>query len=200
MGPRPSDPSYAAAAGKADLRRRCRAARRDLPAAARGHAQGAIHALLDGLGELAGEGPVLAYAAAGHEVDLDPWLRALLARGWPLRLPRVAGDELEVVAVHDLDRDLVPGWRGLREPAGGRDAGLADLAAVVVPGVAFDPGGGRLGQGGGHVDRLLARIDRGQTTVVGVCFAVQLVAAVPREGHDAPMDVVVTEQGAYRRG
>lgn len=195
----PDDDAPTGAEAKPHLRSRSRAARRALPAAGRRHAEHAIHAALAGLPELAGGGPVLAYAASAHEVDLDPWLRVLLARGRPLRLPRVAGADLEVVAVGDLDRDLVPGWRRLREPCGG-DLGTDGLAVAVVPGVAFDAGGGRLGQGGGHVDRLLSRIDRTRTTVVGVGFAVQLVDAVPREAHDAMMDVVVTEQGAYRAG
>lgn len=185
-------------ATKAALRRRSRAARGDLPADARAHAEAAIHRLL---GVAVPRGPLLAYAAAGAEVDLDPWLRELLAEGRALHLPRVAGSGLESVAVRDLDADLAPGWRGLREPRAGLAAlGTAGLVAVVVPGVAFDRHGGRLGQGGGHVDRFLAGVDRPRTVVVGVCFEAQMVAAVPREPHDARVDVVVTEQAAYRAG
>lgn len=184
---------------KRELRRRLRAARQGLGPGVRAAASARVRNRVAALPEVAGDGPVVAYAAAEAEVDLDPWLSALLAAGRPVWLPRVAGEDLEVAPVHTLADDLMAGFRGLREPRA--PAVPAEAAAVVVvPGVGFDVAGGRLGQGGGHVDRLLARLDRSRTAVVGVAFDVQVVAAVPREAHDRPVDVVVTESRVLRAG
>lgn len=143
---------------------------------------------------------ILGYAAFGSEVDLDAYLVAA-SRTHEVHLPWVDGDELAVARVRDWETDLHPGWRGVREPRPGRRRSVPpeQLDALVVPGVAFDRRGHRLGYGGGHFDRLLARVRPG-TVVVGVAFGVQVVDAVPREAHDVPVDVVVTEAGALRAG
>jgi len=187
--------------GKQELRRRLRAARAALGADRRAAASALVARHLDALPELAAARSPLAYAATPGEVDLDPWLRARLARGDALWLPWVEGPVLRLGRVTDLD-ELAPGWRGLREPRhapGDPGADPAVVDAAVVPGVGFDAEGGRLGQGGGHVDRLLARLRPG-TPVVGVAFAVQVVPppGVAREPHDRPVDVVVTEDGVLR--
>ncbi len=191
----------AAAYAKADLRRRMRRLRAALDPAQRAAASRAIAAHLSGLPELAGARHVLAYAATPAEVDLDAWFRGLLAAGRDVSFPVVAGADLHAARVVDPDRDLGPGWRGLREPpasAPRTDPALIDLA--VVPGLAFDRRGGRLGQGGGHLDRLLARL-RPAATVVGVAFDVQRLppgTLLPAEDHDVGMAMVVTETGVWR--
>jgi 5-formyltetrahydrofolate cyclo-ligase len=186
---------------KAALRARLRAARAALGDEARRAASAAIARRLAELPELAAARSVLGYAAGPAEVDLDPWLRARLARGDAVWLPWVDGPALRLGAVTDLGA-LVAGWRGLREPPHdptdpGGDPAVVD--AAVVPGLGWDAAGGRLGQGGGHVDRLLARLRPG-VPVVGVAFAVQVVGppGVPREPHDVPVDVVVTEDAVLR--
>jgi len=181
--------------GKRKLRTRLRTARGAVSDVERAAAAEAVARHLLALSALAGAGSVLGYAAAGAELSLDPWLRALLERGEvAVHLPRVVGDGLEVVRVRDLDADVAPGWRGLREPVGAAIA-PSGLDVAVVPGLGFDLTGARLGQGGGHVDRLLARLDP-RVVKVGVCFEIQVVGAVPTEPHDVGMDVVVTEAGA----
>ncbi len=77
------------------------------------------------------------------------------------------------------------------EPGGGEVAPPPDL--VIVPGLAFDPSGGRLGRGGGYYDRWI----EGNPGLprIGVCFALQVVEKVPREDHDARVGKVVTEEG-----
>jgi 5-formyltetrahydrofolate cyclo-ligase len=88
--------------------------------------------------------------------------------------------------------DLAAGPRGVREPRRRRPVEAADLDVVVVPGVAFDGAGARLGRGAGFYDRFLhalpARVWR-----VGVAFDLQILERVPTEGHDARLDLVVTE-------
>jgi len=182
------------------LRARLRAARRRLSPAERAAASARIARRLDELPELAAARLVLAYAATPDEVDLDPWIRGRLARGAVVALPWVDGEELRVGPVIDFDREMAAGWRGLREPrhdpgAPGLDPSV--LEAAVVPGLGFDRAGRRLGQGGGHIDRLLARLAPG-IPVVGVAFGTQLLDAMPVEAHDLRVTVVVTEDGVWR--
>lgn len=176
---------------KATLRADGRGARRGVGVAARRQAARSVAGHLARL--VPPEVLALGYAATPEELPLRPWLTRRLAEGGRLALPRVRGRELEVVEIHDLTADLVPGYRGIAEPSGPACA-PGSLGALVVPGTAFDGRGGRLGQGGGHVDRLLARVD-GAATSIGVCFAVQLVDAVPSEPHDHTVDIVLTERG-----
>ena len=68
---------------------------------------------------------------------------------------------------------------------------------IVVPGVAFDARGGRLGYGGGFYDRFLASAGEGAIRI-GICFEVQVVDEVPMAGHDLRVDAVVTEQRVLR--
>lgn len=187
------------AADKEALRERMLVERSALPAPAREEASRAIGHRLDSLAELRDADAVLGYVAFGTEVDLRPYLEARLLRGRAVYLPWVDGDVLRIARVRDLDADLVPGWRGVREPAPGhrQEADVRLLDAVVAPGVAFDRHGHRLGYGGGHFDRLLARLRPG-TFVAGVAFDAQVVDTVPVEAHDAPVDAVVTESCIMR--
>lgn len=115
--------------------------------------------------------------------------------------PRVVGEHLEFVAVHMLE-DLAPAdWNPkIREPKirDERIIAPADLDLILVPGLAFTADGRRLGHGGGYYDRLLTQ-RRPHTAVLGVCFDFQLVADIPCEPHDLPVDVVITESGARPR-
>ncbi|MGH8896399.1 MAG: 5-formyltetrahydrofolate cyclo-ligase [Egibacteraceae bacterium] len=186
-------------AAKTTLRSAVLAARAALPAEQRAAASAVVHRRLQGLPELRAARAVLAYAAFGAEVDLDPWLQGLLTTGAGVFLPWVDGQQLGIARVCDLDADLVPGWRGVREPRaiGRRPARPDRLDAVVAPGVAFDRSGRRLGYGGGHFDRLLSTL-RPETPVVGVAFEIQIIDAVPTTTHDRAVDVVVTEAAVYR--
>lgn len=183
---------------KAGLRTRLLAARAALPTASRVEASAAVCARLAGLRELLGARAVLGYAAFGAELDIDAFLLGLLERDIEVFLPRVDGSELTIAGVADLTADLAPGWRGVREPrARGRPARPDRIDAVVAPGVAFDTRGRRLGYGGGHFDRLLARLRPG-VPVVGVGFDEQVIAEVPVEPHDRLVDVVVTPTRVLR--
>ncbi|MBL6987826.1 MAG: 5-formyltetrahydrofolate cyclo-ligase [Methylobacter sp.] len=98
--------------------------------------------------------------------------------------------------------ELVPGMWGILEPPKrrwgevGKEIAAEQLDCVIVPGVAFDRNGGRLGNGGGYYDRLLSRV-RADTFLIGVCFESQLVEQVVMEAHDVAMDIVITEKALY---
>lgn len=88
------------------------------------------------------------------------------------------------------------GHYGIREPIDPVFLPLEAIDVMIIPGVAFDARGNRLGRGGGYYDRLLAAFD-GFTA--GVAFAFQLVPCVPTEPHDRSVQVVVTETNSYNR-
>ncbi len=189
------------AESKEALRARALQARSRLSAHARSLAAAEIRRRLAQLPELASARTVIGYAAFGGEVDVDRVLEDLAGEGRGVFLPFVVGEEIGIARVADLEADLVPGYRGVREPRaiGRRPANPARCEAAIVPGVAFDRRGGRLGYGGGHFDRLLARL-RPQTPVIAVAFSQQLVEAVPREAHDHLVSVLVTEEETTRTG
>jgi 5-formyltetrahydrofolate cyclo-ligase len=130
---------------------------------------------------------VCAFSALGDEPDvLCPW-----PDDKRIALPRVEGHEMSMWWA-DGPASLVRGKFGIPEPApGARPAGTAfDL--ILVPGVAFDRGGGRLGRGRGFYDRFLAQASG---FFVGICLDDRLISDVPVEAHDMRMDAVVTPSG-----
>jgi len=139
---------------------------------------------------------VLAFASFGGEIPTDPLLELLLEAGKTLMLPYVDTQDGKMrAAVIGSLGDLVPGFRGIRQPASRVPAKAADIA--IVPGVAFDEQGRRLGYGGGFYDRYLEEIVAG-VPVIGLCFDAQVMEDVPVESHDRTVDILVTEKRVIR--
>ncbi len=142
---------------------------------------------------------VMSYVDLGSEVRTRDLLKAAWRDGKRLVVPYCVGDQLGLFVLESLD-ELAPGTLGILEPAaelrgrGNRRIDVAELDLIVVPGVAFDRRGGRLGQGKGYYDRLL-RLARPGTALVALAFECQLVAEVPMLPHDVPMQKVITEEG-----
>ncbi|HVP67354.1 MAG TPA: 5-formyltetrahydrofolate cyclo-ligase [Anaeromyxobacteraceae bacterium] len=176
------------------LRERLVRIRAALPEPARAAAARACAGLVEGLPAWKRARTVALYAPIGAEVDTSELVRRALAGGkrvaWPvLRAGRVA---LDFAAC--APEELVAGALGTREPpASALAVPPAEIDLVVVPGVAFDESGNRLGRGRGHYDATLAGLP-GTASRVGLAFEIQLVPLVPREDHDAPLDAVVTER------
>jgi len=119
-----------------------------------------------------------------------------LAAGKIVAAPRVDSSArmLRAYRIADPERDVEAGYRGIPEPrVACAEIALERIDWVLVPGVAFDARGARLGYGGGYYDRLLPCIRRTAPRVAGA-FDMQVVAAVPTAPHDSGVDVVVTEQ------
>jgi len=146
---------------------------------------------------------VLAYLSFGSEFDTNEFVRALQSRGCALVLPRInlARRKLSLHRVDDPERETVPGVWGIREPDPQRcpQAVLSEIDAVLVPGVAFTPGGGRLGYGGGFYDALI-RDWRSHAPLIAPAFELQVVRELPLGPDDQPIDALVTEANTYRRG
>ena len=130
------------------------------------------------------------YRSTANEPGTEALLADLLARGVRVAVPGRHGKRYRWVWV-DARTCWRKGAHGILEPARSLPADPAELRVVVVPGVAFDARGGRLGHGGGHFDRLLAQ---GDALRVGLCFENRLMAEVPMDAHDIRMDVVITEK------
>ncbi|MGE5190679.1 MAG: 5-formyltetrahydrofolate cyclo-ligase [Gemmatimonadota bacterium] len=142
---------------------------------------------------------VALYAAMRGEVGTDLIRSRCLAAGVHLYYPRVMDDGELSFFRHREGDGWVPGRFGIREPraVSGDEGVRAGFDVVVVPGLAFDARGRRLGQGYGCYDRFLAALD-GSAVTVGLAFSWQLVPEVPVEAWDVPVDAVVTEDGIVR--
>lgn len=136
---------------------------------------------------------VLFYVAQGGEVETRPLIERWVAKGRKIILPRVKGDGMVLVEVERLE-DLGPGYRGILEPKPdtGRRVSSEEVEVALVPGLAFDLEGNRLGRGGGHYDRVLAGIGPGALKI-GLAFDFQIVERLPAEAQDIPVEIVVTE-------
>jgi len=141
---------------------------------------------------------VSAYVAIGDEADPAPLLEALRARGHAIALPRVTGRGKPLdFHRHDVGKALVPGGFGLSEPA--RDWPQVEPDVLIVPLLAFDALGYRIGYGAGFYDRTLAKLRAARHVLaVGFAFAGQEFETVPHDGNDQRLDWVVTENGAHK--
>ena len=152
-----------------------------------------------------GTGPaavVAGYVSVGAEPGTRALLDALRARGVRVLLPVLLPDnDLDWGAYAGPD-DLVRAGRGLLEPGGPRLGPEAVCAAglVLLPGLAVDRRGIRLGRGGGSYDRVLARLDRAGSTarLATLLYDTELLADVPAEPHDRAVDAAVTPSGLHR--
>ena len=137
----------------------------------------------------------LSIAALG-EVSTEPLLHALHAMGKKLLVPVVQGRELLSVC-YEPSMPLRIGRFGQPEPERAIPADAAQLDVVVLPLLAFDEKGQRLGYGKGYYDRMLERFTLHHVTpyCIGLAFSLQQVAALPADFWDKPLDAVVHEKG-----
>ena len=135
------------------------------------------------------------YWSVGTELSTEPLIRALLAMGRTVGLPRTMAPAAALRffrwrAHEPLTSDIL----GFPSPRDGVEL-IPD--ALFIPLVGFDRSGGRIGQGAGFYDRTLAQLRRTKPDVltIGVAFACQELAEVPVEAHDQPLDYILTEEG-----
>jgi 5-formyltetrahydrofolate cyclo-ligase len=129
---------------------------------------------------------VYGFAPLGSEPD---WLGPDFPEGKVIAFPRTSASRMAFF----VGKDLLPGPFGAREPAGNTPAPPPNL--ILVPGLAFDRAGNRLGRGGGFYDRFLETLPLPRPTLCGVCFSCQIAPVVPCETHDARVDFLLSEEG-----
>ncbi|MFF5161079.1 5-formyltetrahydrofolate cyclo-ligase [Streptomyces sp. NPDC000348] len=161
-----------------------------------------------GLPELAHARTVAAYVSVGSEPGTLALLDALRTRGARVLLPALLPDNDLDWGAYGGEGSLARVRHGARmalfEPAGprlGPDA-VTEADVVLLPGLAVDTRGVRLGRGGGSYDRVLARLDRAgaRPALVVLLYDTEVVGSVPAEPHDRPVHAVVTPSGVRRFG
>ncbi|MFC7545146.1 5-formyltetrahydrofolate cyclo-ligase [Plantactinospora sp. GCM10030261] len=197
-----SDEAEVAPEAKAALRRRVLARRRMLSAPDRAAAAGLVQRALTDLVRRLGPTRVAGYVPVGAEPggpELPEVLRAALAGAGGLLLPVLRPDlDLDWAAYTGRD-GLHAAGRGMREPVGDRlgVAAVTTAQVVVVPALAVDRTGVRLGRGGGSYDRALARLAPG-ALAVALLHDAELVDRVPALPHDRRVDAVITPGHGFR--
>lgn len=187
-------------AAKAALRRRLRAARAERSPQVRAAAGLALQAAAAVVFEPAGPAlTVTAYAAVDAEPPTDELLEALRRRGVRVLLPVLAENRQLDWAAYAGPGALARSAHGLREPTGPRlgAAALQEADVVLVPALAVDRRGTRLGQGGGYYDRALAGPPRA-ALVLAVVYDEEVVDTLPVEAHDVSVGGALTPGGVHR--
>jgi 5-formyltetrahydrofolate cyclo-ligase len=139
---------------------------------------------------------VMLYMPLASEVDLTAAALRCFRMGKTVCVPRInwKRQDMEPVEATSFDDEVMDiDEHGVRAPRNGAPLPPAMIDLVVVPGLAFDPNGNRLGRGGGCYDRFLRRLRR-RTTTVGLAFDVQIIDMVPADERDMSVDIVVTDR------
>jgi 5-formyltetrahydrofolate cyclo-ligase len=158
----------------------------------------AIQSRVIALPEFVAATSILTYIGVRTEVATDAIVTEAVRRQKRVAAPYVTPEGLRAAFIEGKG-DLVPARFGLVEPADRikqdplRNCMPAEVDLFVVPGLAFDRSGGRVGFGRAYYDRLLAQA-KPQALFVAVCFHAQLVPTVPMVEHDIPMHLIVTER------
>lgn len=137
---------------------------------------------------------VLFYASFRSEVNTELMISDALDMGKTVLLPRVHMEEKRLTK-HEINgnEELSPGFMGIPEPVAGDECMVEDIHMLVIPGVAFDPAGARIGYGGGYYDKLLPRV-KGTRTIAALAYEAQIFDELPTEPHDVSVDYIVTEK------
>jgi 5-formyltetrahydrofolate cyclo-ligase len=184
---------------KREVRRRVLAERDAMSPAERSRLAVVVAERFLTLPEVDTAGTVMAFWSFGSELATAPLLEALNRRGKTLALPHIVEGELEARTYRPGDPVTETAF-GAFEPVGGRVLGPAEIDVVVVPAVAYDRDGRRVGYGGGFYDRFLPATGAGATHV-GVGYALQLLPqgqTLPAGHFDRSVDVIVTERETVR--
>ena len=132
---------------------------------------------------------VMLYYSLPDEVDTHTLVDSLLMSGKHILLPRVTGEGTMELRRYTGPSDLAQGAYNIMEPTGEVFDDYAAIDLAVIPGVAFDSDGNRMGRGKGYYDRLLPKL--ANTYKIGICLPFQLVEKIPADEHDVRMDEVL---------
>lgn len=132
---------------------------------------------------------ILLYYPLPDEVDVSSVVRALHAEGKTVLLPKVVSDTEMTIHRYSGEDSLVVGAYGIMEPCGQPFEDMENISLAIVPGMAFDGKGNRLGRGKGYYDRFLSRVR--DIYKIGVCYPFQMVDSVPCDNNDILMSEVI---------
>lgn len=132
---------------------------------------------------------VMLYYALPDEVPTQALIDELVAQGKTVLLPRVISDTDMELRRYTGPQDLQEGVYGIMEPTGELFTDYDSIDIAIIPGMAFDADGHRLGRGKGYYDRFLSRVP--YLYKIGLCFSWQMVDCVPSDEYDIVMDEVI---------
>ncbi len=158
----------------------------------------ATQRLMD-LPELAHCRIVMSYMPIRNEVDTIRFNKAILAANKQLCLPRVRDEkDMDAFFITDFKLELAQGHFNIQEPLYALEpVNPASINIIILPGLAFDTRGNRLGFGKGYYDRFLQRADE-KCLKIGLAYGFQVVEGIEAEPWDRKLDLVVTEDRVYR--
>ena len=131
---------------------------------------------------------IYGYLPHNQEVRTVPMLEQALKDGKKVAVPKVYGDEMKFLYLDDLTK-VSKGYAGIPEPIADGPVADDETALVLMPGLAFDPQGHRIGYGGGFYDKFLAAEPNHPT--LALCYEFQLLPELDTEEHDIPVDTVL---------
>ncbi len=131
---------------------------------------------------------IYGYLPYNQEVRTEPMLEQALKDGKRVAVPKCYGEEMRFIYLEDLSQ-VAKGYCGIPEPIADGPVARDETALVLMPGLAFDRQGNRMGYGGGFYDRFLAREPNHPT--VALCYDFQLFDHLDTESHDIPVDLVL---------
>lgn len=140
---------------------------------------------------------VYIYKSINNEVDTDQIITAALEMGKTVALPRVGSDNMNFYRIASME-DLFFGYMGILEPTDNPyNLVNTDDGIAIVPGLAFDTVCNRVGHGGGFYDRFLKK--HPGLIKMGIAYDMQIFECIETDQNDVPLDMVITDRGAYYR-
>ena len=139
---------------------------------------------------------VASYMPARGEISSLPFCRKVLSDGGTVLMPRVEGSDMVFCRVDDLDKGFSKGSFGISEPEESAPVeDVSDADVIIIPAIAYNDEGIRLGQGGGYYDRLWVSLggdsaDR-KSVIIGVCYDFQMMSSIPVNENDLVVDVLM---------
>ena len=132
---------------------------------------------------------IYGYLPYNQEVRTVPMREQAIADGKAVAVPKCYGEEMRFIYIHDFEAEVAPGYAGIPEPIADGPVAGDKTALVLMPGLAFDPQGHRIGYGGGFYDRFLAAEPDHPT--LALCYGFQMVEHLETEEFDIPVDQVL---------
>jgi len=132
---------------------------------------------------------IYGYLPYNQEVRTVPMLEQAIADGKRVAVPKCYDKDMRFIYIDDFDTQIAPGYAGIPEPIADGPVAEDKTALVLMPGLAFDPQGHRIGYGGGFYDRFLS--DEPDHPTLALCYGFQMVEHLETEEFDIPVDMVL---------
>lgn len=173
---------------KTELRREIRARKRAMTEVEIEERSARLAQLFFASGAYQNAKTIYGYLPYNQEVRTVPMLERALKDGKKVAVPKVYGEEMKFLYLDDLNA-VAKGYAGIPEPIADEPVAHDETALVLMPGLAFDPQGHRIGYGGGFYDKFLAAEPNHPT--LALCYEFQMLPKLDVEDHDIPVDTVL---------